>query len=266
MSFLLDALRKSENRKHLGDVPTIHSTQSLNTGAAGKRGMAPVVLVLLPAFLVLIWVGSRQFATKENVPETQVAQASHAVVEPAPQRQQDRSQESSEQSAVDLSGSNKPSEPGPRTPVENFANPAEQTAPQSFPQLPSVKNDFVSESAGVSAGDPAPGSLVAVSMDSTPLPVSPNEPVTERVEPEPYQPPLPGTISYWQLPQSVRGDLTEFRISVLVYSEHPEDRFILLNGQRQIEGDSYQSGLVLEEIRRDGAVFSFRRYRFLVSQ
>jgi len=71
-------------------------------------------------------------------------------------------------------------------------------------------------------------------------------------------------ISYWELPQGIRDNLGEIRITVLVYSEEPGDRFVLSNGQRLVEKDELDGGLVLEEIRRDGAVFLYRNYRFLV--
>ena len=54
------------------------------------------------------------------------------------------------------------------------------------------------------------------------------------------------------------------RINVLVYAENPEDRFLLINGQRLVEKEELADGVVLDEIRRDGAVFLFRNYRFLV--
>jgi general secretion pathway protein B len=66
------------------------------------------------------------------------------------------------------------------------------------------------------------------------------------------------------LPQGVRDNLPEIKITVLVYAEEPDDRFVLTNGQRLAEKDELQSGLVLDEIRRDGAIFLYRKYRFLV--
>jgi general secretion pathway protein B len=71
-------------------------------------------------------------------------------------------------------------------------------------------------------------------------------------------------ISYWELPQSVREELPELHITVLVFAERPEDRFVLVGGQRMGERHDVGGGLVLEEIRRDGAIFSYRKYRFLV--
>ena len=56
------------------------------------------------------------------------------------------------------------------------------------------------------------------------------------------------------------------RFSVLVYSKQPDHRFVLINGQRLVEGDIAQAGLVVEEIRRDGVIFSYRLYQFLVER
>ena len=39
-----------------------------------------------------------------------------------------------------------------------------------------------------------------------------------------------------------------------------------MNGARLTEGETTSFGLVLEEIRREGAVFSYRMYHFLVSR
>jgi general secretion pathway protein B len=78
--------------------------------------------------------------------------------------------------------------------------------------------------------------------------------------------PKPEVIGYWELPPKARNQLPEMRISVLVYAERPEDRFLLMNGNRYGEGDKIADELVLQEIRRDGAVMKFRLYRFLVTQ
>ncbi|NNJ64059.1 MAG: GspB domain-containing protein, partial [Xanthomonadales bacterium] len=52
--------------------------------------------------------------------------------------------------------------------------------------------------------------------------------------------------------------------TVLVYADKPEDRFLLVSGQRVVEGDTLDGNIMLEEIRREGAVFIYRSYRFLM--
>jgi general secretion pathway protein B len=82
----------------------------------------------------------------------------------------------------------------------------------------------------------------------------------------PARPPAAATepITFWELPQGIRDSLPDLRITVLVFAERPEDRFVLIGGQRRVENDQIQDGLLLEEIRREGAVFTYRNYRFLV--
>jgi hypothetical protein len=55
--------------------------------------------------------------------------------------------------------------------------------------------------------------------------------------------------------------MPELKIMVLVYAEEAEDRFLLINGQRLVENEELEEGLLLEEIRREGAVFTYRNYR-----
>jgi general secretion pathway protein B len=80
-----------------------------------------------------------------------------------------------------------------------------------------------------------------------------------RVEPHIAEP-----ISYWELPQGVRDNLPDFNITVMVYADNPADRFLLIDGDRLVEKEEWDSGVVLDEIRRDGAIFKYRKYRFLV--
>lgn len=83
---------------------------------------------------------------------------------------------------------------------------------------------------------------------------------------EKYNPGEPEPLGYWDLPDAVRADVPEIKFSVLVYATDPAQRFVLINGQRLTEGDSVKSGLVVEEIQRDGVLFSYRLYRFLVKK
>ena len=116
--------------------------------------------------------------------------------------------------------------------------------------VPPKENDPVKQLADNS--DKQPVSRAAASQE--PVTVTKNEPRE------------PAPISYWELPDAVRADIPEIKFSVLVFAKKPADRFVLINGQRLAEGDSPQSGLVVKEIRRDGVVFSYRLYQFLVER
>jgi hypothetical protein len=258
MSFLLDALRKSEGRAQRGEVPTIHSGQALESADSGKRSRGPFVLMLLPAFLVLVWFGFRQYTGGEEpaaapavtAPAGTPAQMPVATGESGPLAEtgaEPMNQESRDAFQEPVPGS----VTGPRTPVEDFEMPPQSQAQAAVDELP----DAVS---GAAEGQPQS------EMQGTPA-ARESETGREAVA-EPYEAPRPGPISYWALPETIRRELPEFQISVLVYAERPEDRFLLLNGHRVLEGDEYQPGLVLEEIRRGGAIFSYRLYRFRITQ
>jgi general secretion pathway protein B len=54
------------------------------------------------------------------------------------------------------------------------------------------------------------------------------------------------------------------RLDVHVYSDDPQERFVLINLQKYFEGQELQEGPRLDEITPDGAVLSFRGQRFRV--
>ncbi|HVJ61596.1 MAG TPA: general secretion pathway protein GspB [Tahibacter sp.] len=77
-------------------------------------------------------------------------------------------------------------------------------------------------------------------------------------------PPAENLPLYWQLPLNIRKDLPALKLSMHVYSATPDQRFIILNGNRQKEGDDLGADVRLTEIRADGAVLEFHGQRFLV--
>jgi general secretion pathway protein B len=240
MSFLLDALRKSENQKRLGNVPTIHSTADLGARPGKQFKLSLIALVLLPALVVVAWYGWQMFSQPDESP-VQVSQPANqaetsvtrTAQEPAPNMQDE---------VLPAIPQHLP--PGSRTkdsrtPVEAFEPP------------PAAKPAPEPENTTLQSG--------VLEIEAIPETISPGTEAENRAA-------ALDVISYWQLPESIRQELPEFRISVLVYAEVAEDRFVLMNGKRLVEGSEPQSGLVLEEIRRKGVVFSYRLYRFIVSR
>jgi len=242
MSFLLDALRKSEKQRRLGDLPNIHSATELESRATRKPGRNAILL--LAAFGVVAWFGWRWYAPPEKAVVTQKSQQ----VEPRIDADNMGSQDSSRMlPAIPRSTStNNVQEPG-RTAVERYPGPA------------GTGSGSHSETTNAFSDPPPAATMVAEETDG-------DQGQEEDGEPDDGQPFQPGLISYWQLPESVRQQMQTFRISVIVFAKKPQDRFILLNGVRLVEGDEAERDLVLEEIRREGAVFSYRHYQFLVTQ
>ena len=62
---------------------------------------------------------------------------------------------------------------------------------------------------------------------------------------------------------SVRKDLPPLALTMHVYSSVPAERFVVVEGERHVEGDDLADGVVLRQIRSDGIVLDFKGQRFL---
>lgn len=256
MSILLDALKKSEKQRQLGQTPTLQTPFAEQPEATASSSHWIPLLMLVVSVSVMSWFGWKQLRAPDIA-----ASSSEPVASVQSERPEIQPGEES----------------GQRTPTEKYQpdviRPGEvrdlQQArvtvnAEARARLSRSVSEFASEDA-----EPEPaGQADDLTADAEPvaMPVPDIEPEAQRqqsrgagIEPHVSEP-----ISFWELPQGVRDSLPEIRITVLVYADQPEDRFLLTNGQRMVEKDELQGGLVLDEIRRDGAVFLYRKYRFLV--
>ena len=241
MSILLDALKKSESQRLLGQTPTIHTAiEAPVAKRETEQHWIALSMLALSAVAIawFVWQQYRQPVTKLDDAGVDVVALSQVA----------------------------------ETPLVETQAPAEalqrrERLSQSFNSYEAEKTDendrdvelsspaIEQDSSGPVAPKPAPDQLR--SAEETKSPTSPRR----SMDRQPHQ---SEPISFWQLPQAMRDGLPEFRINVLVYAEKPEDRFLLINGQRLVEKEELTAGVVLDEIRRDGAVFRYRNYRFLV--
>jgi len=74
--------------------------------------------------------------------------------------------------------------------------------------------------------------------------------------------PLP---SIADLPEEVRRGLPPLAVSGTMYSEKPENRMVIINGQLLRENEAIAPELALEQIRRKSVVLRYRGQRFEVS-
>jgi general secretion pathway protein B len=58
--------------------------------------------------------------------------------------------------------------------------------------------------------------------------------------------------------------LPELHLDVHVYATKPADRFVYINMRKYHEGNTLPEGPVIERIRRDGVVLSYRGLRFML--
>lgn len=251
MSILLDALKKSEHQRRVGEVPDIHSAGP-EASAPEEGGFDRLTWVLLAAaFVTLLWLAWRQYAPVDAQSAEPVAdETTQAGADPAP--------------ATEMPA-------GARTPVESLAQGEPQSALEKpataagAGAAPETTAASVAEEQQSDAAEPAAGQAKkpAAKLNTAGKQAQQNAAPEQQPANRP-KPPTP--ISYWEVPQGVREEMPEFRINVLVYADDPADRFILLNGKRQVQLDFVVPGLRVVQIQRDRVIFNYRKYRFYVKQ
>jgi general secretion pathway protein B len=273
MSILLDALKKSETQRQLGKTPNIHSAvEAPDAKRATEQQWIPLSMLALSA-VAIAWFGWQQFLEPVDTDGVDAAVMPRVEGTPVSETQvpADKTEEGGLNHTLPASPSNATKDLAqstilPANVSENTRERKEKLS-QSFNSYEEEKDtatDLQTELAPATvakaSSDPAtaqPATNQALVAEEAPAATPDSR--TSRLQPHESDP-----ISFWQIPQALRDDLPEFRINVLVYAEKPEDRFLLINGQRLVEKEEFADGIVLDEIRRDGAVFLFRNYRFLV--
>ena len=261
MSILLEALKKSEQERQLGQTPTLQTqSQGPSDGQSPLNPWIVLAMIVLSAG-VMAWFGWQQFRLPES------GEAAVVLVEAA---EQATGPEAEAPVARTLTESFQPDSAAVPAPAGESPGQGDVDESMERSRLSQSVSNYQAEedvldavAAETVVTSPAETTMVPGANPSPPEAVaSPAEQKADRrtgLEPHVSEP-----ISYWELPQGIRDDMPEIRITVLVYAEQPSDRFLLSNGQRLVEKDQLDGGLVLDEIRKDGAVFLYRNYRFLV--
>lgn len=247
MSILLDALRKSEKQQQRGEINTLH-LGTLTDPVPEPTPMGWLALLLVVALFVNGWSVWRQYRIPEGSyrpPVTLAADQPQAASTPSSTSQAGDAKRPATASAN--VANDKQVAGGSRTPVESFQPAATKAT------VGQADSNATRAVAGVSgAAKPAVNKPAVIQSE---VPAQKKLPA-----------PIPAPISYWELPDAVRARVPEMQFSVLVYAKKPAERFVLIGGQRLKEGDSYRAGLVVHEIRRDGVIFKYRLYQFLVER
>ncbi len=269
MSILLNALKKSEAQRQLGQIPGIHTNVELPTGDdVSDRHWIPLLMLGLSA-VAIAWFTWQQYrapsplsVTPQGTSAELVEETPNEVASPVDEPPPRTAVESFEQEKKGLSGLTIPPPGGLQVNAQNM-----QRLNQSFKAYESEGGQDIDENARTSqlkAKPESPGEGLEDSIASGESPAQAQTDPSQRRRTSRMEPHQTEPISYWQVPQALRDGLPEIRITVLVYADAPEDRFVLISGVRLVENDELAPGVLLDEIRRDGVVFRYRNYRFLV--
>ena len=225
MSYILDALKKSEQERGHGNVPdvqTVHSS-SLNY-RNDKKALWPYILifaVMLNLLAIGYFIINKESPAEMPQPVTESANGIQAntVSQDPP---------AAPASMVDESIQLQASKPSP----VSTATTAEQSARKT-----AKKKDTASKA------------TPAVSKTITERP----EPQTAAAADDSED-----IIDFHELPESIKQQIPTITISAHVYSSNPLQRSIVINNNFMEEGEYILDDLVLYEITRDGAIFNYQ--------
>ncbi|MES2671216.1 MAG: general secretion pathway protein GspB [Pseudomonadota bacterium] len=223
MSFILDALRKSEAARRRSETPDLFAAMPATPEPLRARPNWPLWLlgaVAAISLLVVLWL------LAQRAPEA--ATASPTVVDA-----------SAETAAMDDAAVTAPA-------PESMTEP---TPPQVRPPVDPAPAPAAAATSP-SAATPPP---------ATPLPSPPREPPAPPpdVAAAPILPPTGSVVTLADLDPATRKLLPPLKLSMHLWNETPAQRFVILDGQRLREGDLLGE-LVIERITRDGAVLAWR--------
>ncbi len=299
MSYILEALRKSQQDREIGQVPTL-ATQPLFTSqesGGNFRGLAAVALAGL-AVAIALYAALRTGpevvppATTLTSPVTQPAgpapvgapvaapasgaspalAAPPATATPAP-------------AAAPLAvspGLSPTAPPTPSTPPPAASSPVAPVVtsgaapPATPPARSAAREEDTLVDAGGEASDGAPeGMDDSAGVASRPVDGIPDDlrqdiqSFKEQIKggeggkaakKANSQKPVPPQER--RLPREVEERLPSFLLTVHIYDAEPAKRFVVIDGRKLRQGDSSRGGILVEEILPDGVALSFEGHPF----
>lgn len=232
MSYILDALKKSEQERghgHVPDVQTVHSS-GLNY-RKDKKSYWPYALiaaVLLNFVAITYFIVNKDNPQAENLTADSMVPAieENSITPPAPERSAPLDTATSVSSENDMKLLATQKEPANNI-IYQEIKPVEKS-----PQPPA-------------------NSPVIIKKEKT------REPVTSFNSDE--------IIDFNELPASIQQQLPTITISAHVYSSNPLQRSIVINNNFMEEGEYLLDGLILYEITPNGAIFNYQGTLFSYS-
>jgi general secretion pathway protein B len=241
MSFILDALKKSESDRQRQNGPALFEVRVAPPRTRLPLWAIAVALLLVVNLGVVIWMLLRH----QEHPATPLASTTAAPV---------------------TAPTAPPAAAQPQAVVTSAAPPAATPTPVPV----------VATSAPVSAGT-APPAATATGAPPAPTPAPPAGESTNAEDYAPAEERAPSPLSshvrratdsgvplYQDLTTTPGTQLPQLRLDLHVFAARPQDRFVMINMHKVREGDTLPEGVHVESITPDGAVLSFNGSKFLL--
>ena len=253
MSFILDALKKSESDRQRQSGPSLFEVK-----VAPPRRALPVWAVAIAALLginvvVVSWMLLRRPAAQQQ-PQQQAQQQAQRV-QPAPLTS------AGSGGTAQMSAADRPpagAEGRTASPPTAVAPPPSVAAAQA-PAAGAARSSQPTPASGAGGGDDQGAGQTAAGGDP-----SDYAPAVEPAAPQASgaAAAADGLPLYQQIVTS--DGLPALHLDLHVFAERPQDRFVMINMHRLGEGDSLPGGVEVDSIRPDGVVLTYRGTRFLL--
>ncbi|MDP3858223.1 MAG: general secretion pathway protein GspB [Stagnimonas sp.] len=248
MSFILDALQKSERERHAGQAPAIDEALTRPLPEPRRRGrndeMALVVRTALIVSAVFLIAGLTWWLLSRHAADSSAAPAEPPVIAAAPAP--------SAAPGADLPPIPAPA-PGPALRIDPERLQAPVAAADLGPDAASLDELLDDTPEPELTAAPA---FDAPAVDATPAPAVEAEaaPAAKTIAARPLK----------DMPPSFRSEFPALSVQVHVYDPNPLRRFVLVNGKKYRETDTLVEGPQLVEIVEDGIVLEQRGTRVLL--
>ena len=232
MSFILDALKKSEIERQRQATPGL-----IDTRPSPRRSRLPVWVATLCILLGVNLLALTYVVLRKSPPS---APASRAAASQAALRPASRPADAPRAAAA-------APEAQPFSPLDG--------APEYAPEIP------VAPTASAAPPEPRPAHTTPADDPAADVQPHPSPGLTDAAVNAETDEVLP-TIS--EISLSGAHALPELHLDVHVYATNPADRFVYINMRKYHEGAKLQEGPTVERIRRDGVVLNDQGVRFLL--
>nr|WP_315398302.1 general secretion pathway protein GspB [uncultured Duganella sp.] len=247
MSYILEALKKAQAERQLGNAPTLHAPtlQSQDRASSGGRLKKPLLLVIAAmavviAALVALVLRPTTAPEAPAVPASGPAQAAvPASAMPAPAANLPA------QARADVAP---PPSPAPAAPLPDPV----AALPVPVATLTPAARKHVDPQSAATGGAGNPAGAVAAANNAGATAAKPAAAFEEPVQ------------NLRDLPEPIQRSIPQVAVGGYIYSKNPADRLLLIDKVLRHEGEEVAPGLKLEKLNPREAVFNFKGYRYRV--
>lgn len=271
MSLILEALKKSEQQRQLGEAPHLGTPIMLTRR---RRSLLPLLMLAILAALGVGWWLMRSPTPGRNAAVAPPAAATPPAVAATAPAVKPVTPPAVRPGHGKIGGAvaiTPPTAVAPVVPVPRADDrPGSVQLPAALPAgapvvegggAPHARPEPPGPASPLEQPAPAAAPATAPAAPAAAVPATPRAtpPVSPASKPAAAAPAYP---SVWELPYSIRKDLPALNLTLHMYAAVPADRFVVVNGERHGEGDEIADGVTLVQISADGVVLEFKGQRF----